>query len=175
MTEPPESVRRALETHSGFEPTPDPDRYRSTTTVFDAIVELSTDEDATALTVDVRVPMLDEVTVDPVADVVEDGWYETFSLRVADSSGVTTIQREQSPSVRRSIDDDGTRVAAVEMTLSDVDPQRGVDDAVAIIDFIEGTYLQGVIPGYAYTEPVTGLIATARSAAGSDGESIPPG
>ena len=35
-----------------------------------------------------------------------------------------------------------------------------------MIDFVEGTYVQGVIPGYEYTEPVSDLLSAARQQGG---------
>lgn len=174
MRELPTEVRRAFDEHPSFEPAPEPGLFRSTTTPFDALVDAFADGETAVLEVVVRVPMLDEVTVERVADVVEDGWYDTFELRVVDVGGVTKAERDASPSVRRSVDD-GTRVAVVEATVEDENPRRGVDDAKAIIDFVEGTYVQGVIPGYDYEEPVVDLISQAHATGGSDGESLPPG
>ncbi|AUX07807.1 hypothetical protein AArcSl_0151 [Halalkaliarchaeum desulfuricum] len=131
------------------------------------------DRDVVRFEISVRVPMLDEVTSDRVADVVEDGWYETFELRVADVAGVLKADRDVSPSVRRSIDDAETRIAVVEATLRDRDTRRGVDDAVAIVNYVEGTYVQGIIPGYAYEEPVADLLSQAHATGGSDGVSNP--
>lgn len=171
MSELPGRVRRAFEDHPSFEPAPEPARFRSTTTPFDALVGVpAVDGETIVFEIRVRVPMLDEVTRERVADVVEDGWYETFALRVADVGGVTRIERDVSPSVRRSVDDE-TRVAVVEATIEDRNARRGVEDAGAIVDFVEGTYLQGVIPGYEYEEPVTDLVSRAHATGGSEGES----
>jgi len=37
-----------------------------------------------------------------------------------------------------------------------------------VIDYVEGTYVQGVIPGYEYGEPVAGLLDRAQQNADSD-------
>jgi len=50
--------------------------------------------------------------------------------------------------------------------LADINERRGVDDAGALIDFVEGTYVQGVIPGYEYTAPVSDLLSAARQQGG---------
>jgi hypothetical protein len=52
----------------------------------------------------------------------------------------------------------------VEFAFTDIDERRGVDDAAAIINYVEGTYVQGIIPGYDYVDPVAGLVDRARQA-----------
>ena len=177
MSDLPERVRRAFRDHPSFDPAPEPGRFRYTSTPFAATVEAATsdagEDAAVTFHVTVRVPMLDEVTGDHVADVVEDGWYETFELRVADVGGVLKADRDVSPSVRRSIDDEETRVAVVEASLGDRNVRRGVDDTAAIADYIEGTYVQGIIPGYAYEPPVSDILSDAHATGGSDETSYP--
>ena len=111
----------------------------------------------------VRVPVLSAVTADHVADVVEDGWAETFERRVVDVGGVTRGDHEFDPEV--SGNDGGITVQYV---FEEINERLAVDDASALIDFVEGTYVQGVIPGYEYVDPVAGLLSTAR-AQGSGG------
>jgi hypothetical protein len=168
MSELPGRVRRAFRDHGSFEQRDD-DTFESVTTPFDGIVEASAPEGGrVGFDVTVRVPMLDEVVEGEVAEVVEEGWFETFSLRAVDVSGVTSRERDLDPTVSETVHD-GTRVAVVAAAFEDIDERRGVDDAGALIDFVEGTYVQGIIPGYDYTDPVAGLIDRARQTAGSDG------
>ena len=147
----------AFSTHDSFERDGD-DAWVSTTTAFDGRVGLgTTDEGRLWLDVTVRVPVLSAVTVDEVADVVEDGWTETFERRVVDVGGVVRGDHEFDPDVNR----DGETIT-VTFEVVDVDGRRAVDDAGALIDFVEGTYVQGVIPGYEYTDPVAGLLSAAH-------------
>lgn len=163
MSELPGRVRRAFRDHDAFEQAGDR-RFRATSTLFDADVVAEADDDGrVTFAVTVRVPMLDAVTEDEVADVVEEGWYETFRLRVTDVGAVTERDRELSPTVNDAGDE-----AVVAASLSDIDERRGVNDAAALIDFVEGTFVQGVIPGYDYTDPVASILAEARQAGGSD-------
>jgi hypothetical protein len=97
-----------------------------------------------------------------MADIVVDGWYETLERRVTDVGSIFRTSRELTPTVTR--DDDSV---VVEAAFTDRNVDRGVDDASAFIDFVEGTYVQGIIPGYTYTDPVAGLLDQAREAAGS--------
>ena len=156
----PDRVRRAFGDHGSFKR--DGDGWVSTTTAFDGRVGAEpAEEGRIRLTVTVRVPALSAVTADEVADVVEDGWADTFERRVVDVGGVTRGDREFDPTVEF----DGDEIA-VTYALTDINERRGVDDAGALIDFVEGTYVQGVIPGYEYTAPVSDLLSAARQQGG---------
>ncbi len=160
MSELPSRLRRAFGDHTAFEQDTD-SHFTSTATTFEGSVEVSETDGTFVFTVESRVPLLDTVTEEDVADVVEDGWYETFELRAQDIGGIFRTDRELSPTVTRH-----TETVAVEATFEDINPRRGVDDAAAVIDYIEGTFVQGVIPGYTYTDPVDGILQRARDTAG---------
>jgi len=160
MTELPSRLTRAFDNHTAFEQETD-NRFVSTTTTFEGRVEVTETEGQFAFVVESRVPLLQAVTEEEVADVVQDGWYETFELRACDIGGIFRTDRDLSPAVNRHAD-----TIAVEVTLEDSNPRRGVDDAAAVIDYVEGTFVQGVIPGYTYTDPVAGILDRARDAAG---------
>jgi len=156
----PDRVRRAFADHGSFER--DGDGWVSTTTAFDGRVRAEpADEGRIRFAVTVRVPTLSAVTADEVADVVEDGWADTFERRAVDVGGVTRTDREFDPVVEREGDE-----VAVTYEFVDTNERRGVDDASALIDFVEGTYVQGVIPGYEYTPPVSNLLSAARQQGG---------
>lgn len=183
MSDRPDRLRRAVRSHDAFEP--DGDRIRMTATPFDAGVRTRERPDGHVdFSVTVRVPTIDGVTDGGVAGIVADGWYDTFRRRIEDVGGLTRGDHDLSPTVTRaegggggdgdSNGDGGT--VTVEFAFDDIDPGRGLDDAAALTNFVEGTYVQGVIPGYEYTEPVTDLLSRAQSAAGTDGDAgIPPG
>ena len=163
-TDLPGRVRRAFADHGSFEPADGEGVWTSETTAFDGEVRAEPAGDGQVrFAVTVRVPTLSAATADEVADVVEEGWAETFELRVVDVGGVTRAEREFDPQV--AVGDDEI---AVEFELTDINERRGVDDAGALIDFVEGTYVQGVIPGYEYVDPVAGLLSAARRQ-GNDG------
>ncbi|MFB6302689.1 MAG: DUF5813 family protein [Haloferacaceae archaeon] len=164
MTEVPDRARRAFRDHDGFEPAPEPHTFRPVTTPFDVAVSVAGREDgAVGFEVVVRVPTLAAAVEDHVAAVVEDGWYETFELRITDVGDVTRGDHDLDPTVRRAGDE-----AVVELAYADIDPRRGVADAMAFVNFVEGTYVQGVVPGYEYREPVADILAEARRAAGAE-------
>ncbi len=163
MTELPGRVRRAFRSHPSFESS-EPATFTSVTTPFDGVVTAEQQENGhIRFVVRTTVPLLNAVTEDDVADVVEDGWYETFELRVADIGGIFKTTRDLDPTVTRHADS-----VVVEAAFTDINEQRGVADAGAVIDFVEGTFVQGIIPGYEYTEPVSEIIDQARRAAGSE-------
>lgn len=158
----PNRVRRAFADHGSFER--EGDAWVSSTTAFDGRVRTEpAEEGRTRFAVTVRVSTLSAVTADEVADVVEEGWAETFERRVGDVGGVTRRDREFDPAIETGDDE-----IAVTYALTDINERRGVDDAGALIDFVEGTYVQGVIPGYEYTAPVSDLLSAARRH-GNDG------
>jgi hypothetical protein len=172
MSELPDRVRRAFRDHDAFEPVATDDdsetaTYRATSTPFEGVVDAEpVDGGRTYFAVTVRVPMLDEVTEDAVAPVVEEGWFETLELRISNVGGIFEGDHDVAPETRETAHE-GTRVAEVRADLTDIDPRRGVNDAAAIVDFVEGTFVQGIIPGYEYGEPVTSIISQARQAGGS--------
>jgi len=160
MSDPMERAERAFRRHDSFERTEEAS-YEHVTTAFDAAVTPVAADGAVRFELTMTVPTLDAVTDDDVAPVVEDGWYETFALRVEDVGGVTATGRDLSPSVSR----DGDAVV-VEMAFDDLDANRGVDDAHALVNFVEGTYVQGIVPGSDYRAPVTEILSRAQDAAG---------
>ncbi|MFB6112563.1 MAG: DUF5813 family protein [Halodesulfurarchaeum sp.] len=104
-------------------------------------------------------PTLDAtVTGETVAEVVQEGWFETLGRRLEDAPSV--IDRDVGePMVTR----EGTRVR-VETPISS-DPDHAPDDVIAIANYVEGTWVQGIIPGYEYNEQVRSIRERARDRA----------
>ncbi|WP_248515279.1 DUF5813 family protein [Salinarchaeum laminariae] len=163
--EPNEPARRAFEKHGALERSEN--GYTVTTTAFDATVSAEPIEQEgrdARFEVEVGMPSLDAtVAGDGVADVVEDGWFETLALRLEDAYEVAEVDSDTEPEIVRS---DGRVTAQFAFLAWNAD--TGVDDAKAIVDFVEGTYVQGVIPGYEYEDPVAGLLGRATQQAGSE-------
>jgi len=153
-------ARRAAEQHDSFERLDD-GRYAVTTTAFDGEVAIDSDGGAAVFAVTVRVPMLDAVTEDRVGPAVAEGWFETFALRLEDVDSALAGDDDPELDVER----DGEAVV-VRIQIADLDARRAAADAVAAVEYVEGTYVQGIIPGYDYTEPVTHLIQRAASTGG---------
>jgi hypothetical protein len=160
MTETSGRVARAFRDHDSFERV-DEERFESTTTTFDAIVEAGERDGRIDYVVRVRAPSLSAAADGDVATVVEEGWLETFELRVADADGVVRGDHALDPTVDLTGED-----IVVEFAFTDINERRGVDDAAALINYVEGTYVQGIIPGYEYVDPVAGLVDQARRAGG---------
>jgi hypothetical protein len=169
MSELPDRARRAFRDHGAFEAAEeDEDRFVATSTPFEAAVDPAPAEGGEiSFEVVVRVPMLNEVTEDDVAPVVEEGWYETLERRLDGiGGGVLSSDTDPDPTVTETVHE-GTRSAEFRAAFADIDPNRGVNDAAALVDFVEGTFVQGVIPGYDYTDPVESLLEQARQTGGS--------
>ncbi|MFC7069633.1 DUF5813 family protein [Halobaculum lipolyticum] len=161
----PGRLNSAVRDHDAVADDPEDGRLVVTSTPFDGrIAAAETDDGRIAFEVTVAVPTIAAVAEDEVADVVVDGWLDTFERRIDAIGDVTAAGHDLAPAVER----DGDRVV-VTASLRDLNERRGLNDAVAVVDFVEGTYVQGVIPGYEYGEPVSGLIGRARAAGGSDG------
>ena len=109
-----------------------------------------------------RVPTLSAAVEGPVAEVVEDGWSDTFSLRLEDAAmavpGTTEIAGPEASVEGETI--------LVEADFEAESADRATDIAKALVDYIEGTYVEGVIPGYEYRPPVSDLLASARQGGG---------
>jgi len=160
----PETARSAFEGHEAFET--GPAGYRLTTTVFETLVTASEREDyATDFTVRVDVPTLQRVTEDgQVGDAVQSGWLDTLERRLGDAPKATRASVE--------LDDfdvtteDSVVTVTYEFSYGDADRAAAV--AKTFVEYVEGTYVEGVVPGYDYGEPVTDLLSSA--ATGEDGE-----
>jgi len=159
----PADARAAFEGHDAYESTAE--GYRLTTTVFDATVTATAGEDwRTDFVVSVSVPTLDAAVADDaegVGDAVLDGWFDTFRRRLEDAPAATRASVDLDAfDVER---DDGT--VTVRYGFAFGSDERGVEIAKTFVEYVEGTYVEGVVPGYDYESPVTDLL----SAAATDG------
>ncbi|HET7324617.1 MAG TPA: DUF5813 family protein, partial [Halococcus sp.] len=50
-------------------------------------------------------------------------------------------------------------------------PTRAAEAAKALIEYVEGTYVEGIVPGYSYLPPVADLLSRARQHGEGEGES----
>ena len=167
MSDLPDRFRRAFESDGAFDPAATPGTFRATSTPLDATVAADRGDPSSAgaadtarLTVTVRAPTLSAVAEEAVAPAVADGWFETVERRVADAGDVRR-GGDVEPSVERV---DGQLV--VRLAFAARNPPRAVDDSRALVGFVEGTYVQGAIPGYDYGEPLAGLLHAARGRGG---------
>jgi hypothetical protein len=154
-----ERVERAFREHPDFERTED-DRFETSEKPFPGAVTV-TDEaeagDAHHYEVEVRAPMLDAVVEDEaVAEVVEDGWFETLELRLEDVPTVTNADSASPPKIEREGTGKDAEVVIV-VEFGREDPEYAAEDALAVVEYVEGTWVQGIIPGYDYGEPAASL------------------
>jgi len=174
MTDDVSAARDALASHGAFEDRDD--GFACTTTPFDVTVTVDPAGEGRAGTFRVveRLPTLDAAVEDEhVGDAVGNGWYETLALRLEDAYDV--VQSSDTEPVDVVRDGDGVRV---ELGVTAWDADRGAADAKALVDFVEGTYVQGIVPGYDYGEPVAQLRGRARkrgerAAEGGDRDGTP--
>lgn len=87
------------------------------------------------------------VTGETVAPVVEEGWFETFERRLEDAPSVTDGDIGE-PMLAQ----EGTTIR-VETPLRS-DPADAPEDAISVASYVEGTWIQGIIPGYEYDDRV---------------------
>ncbi len=131
--------------------------HELTTTPFETVVEIEDGEDGSdepLYRVTITLPTLDGVVEgERVAEVVEEGWFETLERRLADPRQVTTGQSDVDSAVRWE-----RTAVRVEMAFRSSDPERPAETAKALAEFVEGTWVQGIVPGYEYGEPAASLL-----------------
>lgn len=158
----PEPAERALASHEAV--VADDGTYRVTSTVFDSSVTAADADGGHQWTVRVTVPSLSAATSDHVGEAVAQGWFETFERRLADAPKATRAQLELDDLVvaRDELD------VVVTFTFTWDGPGRAVDIAKTLVEYVEGTYVEGVVPGYSYEAPVADLLSQADT--GGDAE-----
>ncbi|ELY77498.1 DUF5813 family protein [Natrinema gari] len=169
MTDRQTPIASELESHEAFARTDD--GYDLATTVFETTI---TTDDADGnrdgrVRVTVTLPTLDAaVAEEVVASPVEDGWFETLERRLQDVFTVAHTSTHDDPVVER----DGEAVR-VRLAYTAWDAGEGVADAKALIEFVEGTFAQGIIPGYEYQGKAATLLENAqnRGQQAADGDS----
>jgi hypothetical protein len=167
----PAAAVRAFDAHAAYERAAGGPSFVVTTTTFDATVtarDAAAEEWALTYDLEVRAPMLSTATADEVGPAVEEGWFDTLALRLADAPGVVRDDVEADCDVREEA---GDAVAAYTFEWGNAD--RAADIAKAFAEYVEGTYMEGVVPGYDYQPPVSELLASARGAGGDEGSGDP--
>jgi hypothetical protein len=153
----PDRAVRAFEGHDAFER--DGEWFSVTTTAFDArVTAAETDEWALAYTLEVRAPMLSNAAEGTVGSAVEEGWFDTYELRLEDA--VMALREDLAFDDQRVVEEAGEAVAVFEFEFGNAG--RVPDIAKAIAEYAEGTYVEGIVPGYEYGPPVSALLSRAR-------------
>jgi hypothetical protein len=151
MTDDPaadDALAGSFASHDAFESVDD--GFTLTTTPLETVVTVG----AERLVVSVWVPTLDATAADDVPDVVSGGFADTFERRINDPAGAlraddvdVTVEREDDRLVVEG------RFAPA--------PDRAAAEAKALIDFVEGTWVGGLVPGYEYDSPAADLLERA--------------
>lgn len=163
-----EDLREAattLERADGFVPQPEPRSFTVDVSPFDARVGIESGSVTVRYAVTVRVPTLDDVVEESVDPVITEGWLDTFELRMEDLNGATQNEVEP-PTVALEADQERVRVQTEFETGV---PSSGVADTRAVVQYVEGTFMEGIIPGYQYREPVAGMLQRASDQSWIDG------
>ncbi len=157
-----DAAERALANQAGFERADG--SFQASSTPFDATITLESTESAVRYELEMELPTLDAVVADEtVADVVLEGWLDTLERRLQDLDGALRAEAA-APQV---VLDDATDTVTVLAAFESARPSHGAEDAAALVGFVEGTYMEGLIPGYTYREPVAGLLEQARERSGA--------
>ncbi|MFB6137879.1 MAG: DUF5813 family protein [Halobacteriaceae archaeon] len=111
-----------------------------------------------------ELPTIDAAVADEtVPEVVGRGWFETFERRV---EGVASaVATDDVDPVTLTLAGD---TVVAESTLGTDDPADAADDALAVVNFVEGTWFQGVIPGYDYVPAVQSRREAALARGGTE-------
>lgn len=166
----PDRFVRAFDAHEAFER--DGEAFVVTTSTFGGRVEASeTDDWALRYRLTVRVPMLSTaVEGETVGPAVEEGWFETFALRLEDAPGVLRQELSlEELAVEQEVDE-----AVAHFTFEWGNADHAPRMVKAIAEYVEGTYVEGIVPGYSYGPPVSDLVSSARQTGdGGSGDPMP--
>lgn len=162
----PERAAEAFERHEAFESRGD--GYAVTTTRFETTVTATeTDDWALRYEVTVRLPLLSAVVEGEVGSAVEEGWFETLARRLEDAPMATRRDLELTDYEMVERDEDAVATFVFEEGNAD----RAPDMVKAIAEYAEGTYMEGIVPGYEYGDPVASMLSEARQ--GEEGDRGP--
>lgn len=160
MTDVPDDVAAAFDRHDAFEA--DDDGYAVQTTNFDGHVTATEGEDwRTEYEVTVRAPTLQAATEGEVGDAVVDGWFETLERRLEDAPKATRTAVELD---EYAVAADGDEVV-VTFRFGLGGERQAADVAKTFVEYVEGTYVEGIVPGYDYVGVVAELLDSASSGA----------
>lgn len=158
----PERFERAFGAHEAYEREESGEGFRLTTTTFDArVTAAETGDHAFAYEVTVRAPMLSTAVEEAVGPAVEEGWFDTYDLRLEDAAGAIRADVAVDHDLREIA---GDAVATFRFEWGDADRAPAV--AKAIVEYAEGTYVEGVVPGYEYDDPVASMLSEATQGEG---------
>lgn len=136
------------------------------TTKFDSRVTVTEASSSTRYTLTVRAPTLDSAVEEDVGPSLLDGWFETFERRLEDAPMAVRDTVELDEHSVHS--DDGDAVATLSFYFKYKKTDRAPDVAKAMAEYVEGTYIEGIVPGYTYRPPVSEMLDRARQGENED-------
>lgn len=153
----PDEPREAFEAHEAIVPAGE--AFEIETTSFEGTVTAVATEAEWKhrYTVTVRVPTLDAATAEAVGPAVVDGWLDTLERRLEDAPKATRATVELAAFDVETV---GNEVH-ITYKFEYGDAERAADIAKTFVEYVEGTYVEGVIPGYEYESPVDDLLTSA--------------
>lgn len=148
--------------------------YTLETTAFDSRVQsrkAESDIDTVRTTLTVRVPSLDTAVEESVGPNLLDGWFDTFERRLEDAPGAVreTVTFDECTAQLTN----GEVIVTLSFSVPDDWAARAPDIAKALAEYVEGTYAEGIVPGYTYSPPVSELLASARNDGSEHGGPMP--
>jgi hypothetical protein len=151
------SATDPFEAHEAFERA-DKDGFAVTEADFDATVHVDSGERRIV----VDLPTLDAVVEgETIGDALVAGWFDTLERRLEHPGGVTRGPEPELASVERV----GGEVTVWMRQSGGLAPAA---DALAVVNFVEGTWFEGIVPGYDYREDVAAMRNRAHEEGGGE-------
>lgn len=163
MTDVPDDVADVFDARETF--VPSGSGYVVETTSFEGHVTATDGEKwRTDYEVTVRAPTLQAATADEVGPAVREGWFETLERRLEDAPKATRVAVDLDEYTVEEADEE----VVVTYRFSLGGEGEAADVAKTFVEYVEGTYVEGIIPGYNYVGVVADLMSAA-STGGSEG------
>jgi hypothetical protein len=152
----PDEAREAFEAHDSVTATAE--GFAVESTVFDGFLTASEGPDwKHTYTVTVYVPSLGEATADEVGAAVEENWQDTLTRRLEDAPQATRSSVEIHDF---EVEDLGGELQ-ITYSFEWGEPRRATEIGKTFVEYVEGTYVEGIVPGYEYEPPVSDLLSSA--------------
>jgi ATP phosphoribosyltransferase len=90
------------------------------------------------------------------------------SVDLLDRAGLHVVDGADRKLYADTVDPDVTILYARATDIPEYVSDGAADIAKAFVEYVEGTYVEGVIPGYEYADPVAGLRQRARQTGEAD-------
>jgi len=152
----PETAASAFERHDAYDDTGA--EFALTTTVFESTVRIDSREDRPpTYTVTAFVPTLDAATAEDVGTALCENWEETLTRRLEAAPKATRAAVELDEFAVDRVGDE----LRIKYGFAWDDPGHAAEIAKTFAEYVEGTYVEGIVPGYDYQPPVSSLLASA--------------